>query len=221
MYHSVICFFASLYFALTDDGWAVFVNYFEPDCTTYRSSPYGFPAGDNGPQASALTDGASSQVVNIYSQYDDPAHATTCLETNVYKQIPIAVADAGEYTFRYDGESPPAEFAGDKVNAFVKVFANDFSAVLGDWTFSSSPGAQRIDVTITEAMEGGWLQVGFNNYAYAYENSGMYYDNVVFDVYVEPPPSEDSIPTISAWGTMLLLLLIGALGAAALVRRTV
>ena len=83
--------------AMTEDGWIAAINYFTTDCSTYVSSPYAFPAPDNGPQVSALTAGATSQVVNIYSNYDDANQSSFCLETNVFQEInPITEADVGE-----------------------------------------------------------------------------------------------------------------------------
>src|SRR5210317_1469546 len=117
--------------AMTEDGWRAYVNRFTPDCNTYAGTGYGFAAPDNGPQVSALTAGATSQVVNIYSNYDDGTHSTNCLETNVFQEInPITEADVGEYVFSYDVELPAPANTGDKVNGFVKVLKSDFSGVL-------------------------------------------------------------------------------------------
>ena len=200
--------------AMTEDGWIAAVNYFTSDCTTYVSSPYAFPAPDNGPQVSALTAGADSQVVNIYSNYDDPAHTSNCLETNVFQEIfPITEAHVGDYIFSYDVESPPAEFTGDKVNGFVKVLTSDYSGVLLSISEPSIPGTTDISVVITKAMVGGRLQFGFNNYAYNYEASGMYYDNVRFVGFFE------GIPALANWSMLLMIMLLGVVGAVVLIRR--
>ena len=205
--------------AMTEDGWIAAINYFTPGCNTYQSSPYSFPAPDNGPQVSALTDGASSQVVNIYSNYDDAEQATYCLETNVFQEIfPITEADVGEYVFSYDVELPPAEFTGDKVNGFVKVLAGDYSAILLSVTEPSTAGTKTIELTITESMIGGRLQFGFNNYAFNYEPSGMYYDNVSLVRFVEG--MGDAIPTLDSWGMLFMVILMGMIGAVVLTRRT-
>jgi hypothetical protein len=174
--------------AITDAGWIAAINHFTPDCATYQSSPYSFAAPDNGPQVSALAPGETSQVANIYSNYDDPAHTTNCLETNVFQEVAvIGEGDVGEYEFSYDVELPPAEFTGDKVNAFVRVFAPGYASVLLSVAEPSTAGSKTISVTITPEMVGGILQFGFNNYAHNYEPSGMYYDNVSFAAVVEPP----------------------------------
>lgn len=200
--------------AMTEDGWIAVINYFTPDCSAYVSTAYDFPAPDNGPQVSALTDGDNSQVVNIYSNYDDGAHATHCLETNVFQEIfPITEAHVGDYVFSYDVELPPAEFTGDKVNGFVKVLTSDYSAVLLNLSKPSMAGNQSFAVSITEDMVGGRLQFGFNNYAHDYEPSGMYYDNVAFYPFFE------GIPTLENWGMLLLIMLLGGVGAIALSRR--
>jgi len=200
--------------AMTEDGWIAAINYFAPDCTTYLSSPYAFPAPDNGPQVSALTAGATSQVVNIYSNYDDPAQTTNCLETNVFQEVfPITEAQVGDYIFSYEVELPPSELTGDKVNGFVKVLTSDYSAVLLSLSEPSTAGTTDITLTITKAMVGGRLQFGFNNYAYNYEASGMYYDNVRFVGFFE------GIPTLGNWGMLLMIMLLGVIGAVVLIRR--
>jgi len=200
--------------AMTEDGWIAAINYFTPDCTTYVSSPYAFPAPDNGPQVSALTAGATSQVVNIYTNYDDSAQTTNCLETNVFQEVfPITEADVGDYIFSYDVELPPAEFTGDKVNGFVKVLTSDYSAVLLSLSEPSTAGNKSITLTITKEMVGGRLQFGFNNYAFNYEASGMYYDNVSFVGFF------DGIPTLGNWGMLLMIMLLAVVGALGLTRR--
>ncbi len=200
--------------AMTEDGWIAAINYFTTDCTTYVSSPYAFPAPDNGPQVSALTAGATSQVVNIYTNYDDSAQTTNCLETNVFQEVfPITEADVGDYIFSYDVELPPAEFTGDKVNGFVKVLTSDYSAVLLSLSEPSTAGNKSITLTITKEMVGGRLQFGFNNYAFNYEASGMYYDNVSFVGFF------DGIPTLGNWGMLLMIMLLAVVGALGLTRR--
>lgn len=215
--------------AMTDDGWYAYINFFTPDCSTFVYPPegYGFAAPNNGPQVSALATGTSSQVVNIYSNYDDGLQTSNCLETNVYLQYPVTANDTGEYVFTYDVELPAAEFVGTKVNGFVKVFTSDFSATLLAITEPSTAGSKQITVTITDAMVGGVLQFGFNNYAHNYEPSGMFYDNVSFSAAQTPPPvtppgpgSFEGIPTLSPLGLLALLLLVGATAGIVLVRRS-
>jgi hypothetical protein len=200
--------------AMTEDGWIAAINYFTTDCTTYVSSPYAFPAPDNGPQVSALTAGATSQVVNIYSNYDDPEQTNFCLETNVFQEVfPITEAHVGDYIFSYDVELPAPENTGDKVNGFVKVLTSDYSAVLLSLSEPSIAGTTDITLSITKAMVGGRLQFGFNNYAYNYEASGMWYDNVRFVGFFE------GIPTLGNWGMLLMIMLLGVVGAVVLIRR--
>jgi hypothetical protein len=197
--------------AMTDDNWIAAINYFTPDCATYVLSPYSFPAPDNGPQVSALTDGFFSQVVNIYSNYDDAEQANFCLETNVFQEIfPITEADVGDYYFLYQVELPPAEFVGDKVNGFVKVLAADYSAVLLSVVQPSTEGYLSIPVSITEDMIGARLQFGFNNYSYNYEPTGMYYDNVRFGL--EDWADLYGVPALDKWSLLLMTLLIGSIG---------
>jgi hypothetical protein len=215
--------------AMTEDNWRFAVNYFTPDCATYQSSPYGDAAPDNGPQISALAHGASSQVANIYSNYDDPAHTTTCLETNVYQEVTLEAGDEGDYTFSYDVEFPPEEFRATKANGYVRVFAPGFSSVLLSVAApSDAEGSKEIAVTLTAEMAaGGILQFGFNNYAYSYESSGMYYDNASFTMDEpeepgpppEPPGFAESVPTLDTLGKLALLLALGVMGMVVLNRR--
>ncbi len=215
--------------AITDDAWQVFVNYFEPDCTTYVSSPYGFPAPDNGPQVTALAPGASSQVMNTYSNYDDAAQQTNCLEVNIYQQLTVQAGDVGNYVYSYDVELPPDPAnVGANVNAYIRVFAADFSSVLGEAVVPSTPGSQTINFEITDAMIGGNLQFGVNNYSFNYVPTGMYYDNISFELEaVEPPPvgpppvvtNPQSVSTLSDLGLLLMIALLGLIGGTAILRR--
>jgi hypothetical protein len=217
--------------AITDDGWTAYINGFSTDCTTYQGWGYPYPLPNT--QVAALAAGASSQVLNVYTNYEDGANQPNfCLETNVYVQFPIAAEDVGDYVLTYDVELPPAEFTGDKVNGFVKALAGDFSGTFLQEVLPSTAGKKTINFSITNEMVGGWLQVGFNNYAHDYEPSGMYYDNVLLALEeppVEPPvkppqPPVDrepvnSIPTMDAWGKLALLLTLGIMGVMVLNRR--
>lgn len=215
--------------AISEDAWQVFVNYFQPDCTTYVSSPYGFPAPDNGPQVTALAPGASSQVMNTYSNYDDVAQQTNCLEVNIYQQLTVQAGDVGNYVYSYDVELPPDPGnVGANVNAYVRVFTGDFSGVLGEVVVPSTPGSQTINFEITDAMIGGNLQFGVNNYSFNYAPTGMYYDNISFELEaVDPPPTgppptitnPQSVSTLSDLGLLLLVVLVGLVGGTAILRR--
>ena len=107
-------------------------------------------------------------------------------------------------------ELPPAEFVGDKANAFVKVLAADYSAVLLSIVQPSTEGYLSIPVSITEDMIGARLQFGFNNYSYNYEPTGMYYDNVRFGL--EDWADLYGVPALDKWSLLLMTLLIGSIG---------
>ena len=205
--------------AITDDGWNAYINGFSKDCTTWLGWGYPYPIPNS--QVAALAPGASSQVLNVYTNYDDGANqAANCLETNVYVQFAVSADDVGTYVLRYDVEFPPPQFTGTKVNGFAKVLSNDFSATYVEQLEpSTDEGTQSIIFDVTDDMVGGWLQIGFNNYATDWEPSGMYYDNVSLELIPEGRDPVESIPALDHLGKLALLVLLGVMGVMVMNRR--
>ena len=210
--------------ALTEDNWAAFINVFSPDCSSQYWYGYPYAVTNSGPQVAALAPGATSQVANIYSDYDNANQGDGCVEANVYQQFEITESDVGDYDFSYDVELPPDPAnVGTAVNGFIKVFNSDFSATLDSVVQSSSPGSKTLTITITPDMVGGFVQFGFNNYSTDYDPTGMYYDNVSIGPAARRPGSDlsyEGVPTLGTYGLLALLLLMGATAAVALVRRS-
>jgi len=99
-------------------GWSAYINYFsDVACTTYVG---GYPYD---PQAvtgvAEIAQGASSSVLNVYSDYNNPDGADGCLESNVFRELTLTPGNIGTYRFTYDVELPPEEFRGEDVEGFI------------------------------------------------------------------------------------------------------
>ena len=200
---------------VSKDAWLAVVNYYsDTTCETYESTPYSFPAGDAGPQVSALVDADGSQKLNFFSNYDDAQQQTTCIETIILQEHTITDSDIGRYVFSFDTSLPtdPAQQGGDNTNAFVKL---NFAPIAGTPVSPIPAGRKTVVVDITADMVGGLLQWGFANTSFDYQPTGIYYDNVRFGAPVVPQRPEgdaNAVPFMPIWGLVGLAGLLGLLG---------
>ena len=173
---------------LIHGGWKVFGTVFGdyPGCTEYWYGYGPFPAPNSTSAFSNITDEASTGLaLTAFSNYDDGVHADSrCLESSVFKERIFDAADAGDYTFSFDTELPPAPLGdGVKTFGFVKVINNvdPWNTLLFKSVSTTSAGRKSIDVTLDATDHGGKiLQWGFTNTASNYEDSGRWYDNLEF-----------------------------------------
>ena len=163
-------------------GWLSYIDAFDTDCSTSRGYGYAYTALNvDGPQVVQVQAGSESQVLNVYSNYDDQNQPEICLKTSVYREYDISAENVGDYSFDYSVEPPAEEDIGSDVNAFIKVLdpSNGYAEMAASY-LPSSEGPQSVALTLDDSMIGKKLQFGFDTRAAGYEPSGMLYDNLVF-----------------------------------------
>ena len=202
---------------ISKDGWLGVVNYYnDQTCTSYGSTPYSFPAADDGAQVSNLVTSSGSQKLNFFSNYDDAQQAVNCIETIILQETTITAGDVGSYTFAFESEDPG--LGATTATAFVKL---NFAPIAGTPISALPAGAKSVSVEITADMVGGLLQWGFANTSYNYQPTGMYYDNVSFALASSGggggsggggAGTPAQIPTLPLWGLIGLAGLLGLMG---------
>jgi len=182
----------------------------------------------------ATKDDVGTQYLNIFSDYNNAdAHANPpkVIQTLVVKEWVLDASDIGSIvTLTFDAKRPEViddGFGGDSspavgnncsstctASAFIKtldpannynttnLLEEDTSAISqSEWTSFS------ISIDLSDALlEGQILQLGFDNFASNYENSGVYYDNVSLTVDSQAVASYNTpIPgfAIAAFGALL------------------
>jgi hypothetical protein len=193
--------------ALSNDGWLVFGNVWDPTHTTYLYGYGVFPAPNPGGGFSAIAAGEGgagqgTQQLNIYSDYNNGDHAVgNQIEANVFREQIVGAADVGtQWKFTYDAkrgnlESPTTAVAFIKTldpNTFATItfLTNDMTNVPASW------GTYSIVINITPALVGHILQMGFNTTCSNYKGSGVFYDNINFALDTPTP----AVPT--TWGSL-------------------
>jgi len=182
--------------ALANDGWSVFVNGFGPDWSYwYRYGPFPAPNGGcGGPAFSAVVvgeggSGQGDQQLSVYSDYNNLNHqdgSNAIIESNVYQQRMVDAADVGS-TWRFEFDAKRGNIEGASMAAaFVKTFAPGWALIdffqVSTTNLPNTWGTYSIEFTIDSSMVGGAVQFGFVNWASNGEGSGIFYDNVNFDL---------------------------------------
>ncbi len=179
--------------ALANDGWVVYGNVYSPTMTyLYGYGPY--PAPNHSLAFSAIVAGQGgvdqgAQQLSIFSDYENTDQAVgDFVESNVYHEQTVAAADTGKvwiFTFNAKrgniaGSSTAAAFiktlnpsAGYALTNFVTV---DMTAIDTTW------GGYSVQLAVDTTLVGQLFQFGFMNTVTNYEGSGIYYDNLNFDV---------------------------------------
>jgi hypothetical protein len=179
--------------ALADDGWLVFGNVSDPSGTYL----YGY-----GPQPAPNHDLAFSQIVTdqggpeqglqqlvVFSDYENLDHAIgNLIESNVYQEQTIGAENVGtRWVFQWNAKMGNLE-GSTTAAAFIKtldpgagfqltnLITEDMTAIPETW------GGFSLSIDIDASLEGQILQIGFLNVATNYEGSGIFYDNVNFDL---------------------------------------
>ena len=191
--------------ALANDGWLVFANVFTPDGTyLYGYGP--FPAPNNGAAFCQIVLGEGgpeqgAQQLVVFSDYENQDHAAgNIIESNVFQEQTITAADVGEtWVFYFQAKLGNLE-GGSEALAFIKTLDPDNNYATTNFVtedMTSIPTTWNhywLYLTIDASLEGQLLQIGFMNTATNYEGSGVFYDNVQFDL-------EGGIATETAtWG---------------------
>jgi hypothetical protein len=190
---------------LGDDGWLLWGNVFDaadpPNLLWNYGGPW--PAPNHGGAISAVVAGEGDpsqgeQQLSVFNNYGDGAHGAcgpggtsspTCLfiEINVFQEQVIGAADVGTtWLFEFDAKRGNIEGATTALGFIKTIHPTEY------WLSSFIP----IDMTgvpttwdsyvasiyIHPGLEGHILQFGFLNKATDYEGSGIFYDNVGFDL---------------------------------------
>jgi hypothetical protein len=191
--------------SLGDDGWLLWGNVFDaadpPNLLWNYGGPW--PAPNHGGAISAVVGGQGdpaqgAQQLSIFNNYGDGAHGAcgpdgtsspSCLfiEINVFQEQRIGAVDVGT-TWRFDFDAKRGNIEGvTTALAFIKTIhptqywlsgfiTIDMTGVPATWDSYSR------DIYIPPSLEGHILQFGFLNTATNYEGSGIFYDNINFDL---------------------------------------
>ena len=179
--------------ALSTDGWVVYGNVY----TLAHAYIYGygtFPAPNGGSAFCGIVTGEGgvdqgNQQMSVYSDYNNADHGNNRLiESNVFHEQPIALADVGNiWTFQFDAKLGNLTGASTAL-AFIKTvnpaagFATtnfitaDMTSIPTTWT------THRISLKIDASLVGQLLQFGFSNTATGYVSSGVFYDNLTWQI---------------------------------------
>jgi hypothetical protein len=179
--------------ALGNDGWLVFVNGFGPDWSLwYQYGPFPAPNGGfGGPAFSAVVVGEGGpdqgdQQLVVFSDYNNGNHgdgSNAIIESNVFQEQVIGAADVGKtWIFEFDAKRGNIEGASTAA-AFFKIIGGSFIYIPLDMTnIPDTWDSYSLPITIAPEWVGSLLQFGFLNTASNFEGSGIFYDNVNFDM---------------------------------------
>jgi hypothetical protein len=178
--------------ALANDGWWVFGNVFGPDWGYWYS--YGAPAPNGGPGFCGidLDQGGPEQGVQqmvVYNDYNNSNHGDGAhIEANVFQERTIGAADVGG-TWLFEFDAKRGNIDGDTTAlAFFKTLdPNDGWALTNFITIDMTDvpaewDSYSLSILIDPTLEGQILQFGFLTVASYYEGSGIFYDNIGFDL---------------------------------------
>jgi len=182
--------------ALSSDGWKVFGNVFDAGYNYIYG--YGVYPAPNNPIAPAFClvaageggapQGAQQMVVfNDYNNQDHLNFPTRIIESNVFNEQIIGAGDVGNtWTFQWDAKL--GDLAGaSTAKAFIKTLdPNNFATIVfltADMTaIPTTWGTYSLNLLITPGLVGQILQFGFLNTSSNYTASGVFYDNISFDL---------------------------------------
>jgi hypothetical protein len=183
-------------FALTNDGWLVYGNVYDPSGTyLYGYGPFDAPnSSANGvPDAFcgvATGEGGAAQgdqQLSVFSDYQNGDHANgNLVESNVYHEMTIDSTDVGTtWFFEFDVKH------GDLISpstavAFIKTLDPNDGYTTTNFIQSNTTIAltewrrYALTITIDSSLAGQILQFGFANTTTSYFASGIFYDNIEF-----------------------------------------
>jgi hypothetical protein len=180
--------------ALANDGWLVWANVFGPDWSYWYGYPSPTPNG--GPGYCGVDTGqggppqGEKQLV-VYNDYNNGNHgdgSNAIIEANVFQEQMIGAADVGN-TWRFEFDAKRGNIEGDSMAAaFFKTLDPGAGWALTNYIpvpmtdIPDTWDSYSVDIDIDPSLEGQILQFGFINWASNYEGSGIFYDNIGFDL---------------------------------------
>jgi hypothetical protein len=180
--------------ALAADGWSVFGNVFSPDGTVYYYGYGPYPAPNGGPAFSGIDVGQGgpaqgAQQLVVYNDYNNWDHNNGFLiEANVYQQQDIGAADVGNtWLFEFDAKRGNIQ-PNTTALAFIKTLDPNAGWALTNFItvdMTNVPetwGSYTLSIFIDPGLVGQVLQIGFLNTTTYYTPSGIFYDNINFDL---------------------------------------
>ena len=187
--------------ALGNDGWLVFANVFGPDWAYwYGYGPFAAPNDGFGFCQIAAGEGNGAQGAQqlvVFSDYNNGDHANNAhIESIVFQEMIVGPGDVTEtWVFDFQAKMGNLELESTAV-AFIKTLdpnagwattnyiTLDMTTTPAEWTDYS------ISIEIDPTLDGQILQIGFQNIATLYQGSGVFYDNINFNV-MGPVATED------------------------------
>lgn len=180
--------------ALANDGWLVYGNVYDTDGTTYLYGYGSFPAPNTGAAFCQIVLGEGgleqgAQQLVVFSDYENTDHALgRYIESNVFHEQPIGGINVGQtWVFDFDAKLGNLELNSTAL-AFIKTIdpGNGYATtnfITTDMTsIPTTWGHYSVSITIDEGLVGQLLQFGFSNTATNYEGSGVFYDNMTFNL---------------------------------------
>jgi len=196
--------------ALGDDGWKIFANVFSPDHSVYYYGYGVFPAPNNAGGFCGIDftadPGQAAQDMVVYSDYNNGDHAVgNQIEANVFQEQVIGAGDVGNtWVFRFDAklgnlESPTTALAFIKTLDPGAGYATTNFITTDMTSIPASFNTYSIAILITPGLVGQIAQFGFSNTASNYKGSGVFYDNIHWEL-------EGGTPTANtSWGKVKAL----------------
>lgn len=179
---------------LGDAGYLVFGNVFTPGgVPLFGYGPFPAPNQSGGFSGVSVGEGGpaqGSQQLNTFSDYNnDIEHsAGNLVESIVYREQSVGAVNVGEtWVFTFDAKLgnlvPPTT-----AKAFIKTLdpnAGFFTTneVVQETTFTPLTWqGYQLSLTIDASLVGQLIQIGFSNTATNFDGSGVFYDNINFEV---------------------------------------
>ncbi len=202
--------------SLSNDGWLVGANVFQPDGATFLYNYFAFPAPNGGSAFSGVVtgEGGPDQGNNQLSVYNDYNNAGSHdaghrIEAIVFRDMGNITAADVDKTYQFSFDVKQGNIGGTPAStatAFIKVLnpSAGFSQVAIDSANTTAVGANWagdvLSLTVQPGWEGNLMQIGFTNTASNYQPAGVFYDNVNFSAQATAPtlvaarPYHDTFP---------------------------
>jgi hypothetical protein len=192
--------------ALAGDGWQVFANVFGPGGTPYLYGYGPFPAPNSGPPYAfcTITSGEGGpaqgpQQLAVFSDYNNTDHGIgNVIESNVFQEQVVGAGEVGT-TWFFSFDAKHGDLAGASTAlAFIKTLDPNAGYALTNFitvdmtSIPSTWNNYSLGIFIDAGLVGQILQFGFLNTASYYEPSGMFYDNINWNLDGVIPVDETS-----------------------------